>query len=45
LEVVLHPDQPEEEGVAIALDLMARLGISRDQLVQTAYIDLLRDRP
>ena len=45
LEVVLHPDQPEAEGVAIAQDLLARLGISRDQLVQTAYIDLLRDRP
>ena len=45
LEVVLHPDQPEAEGVAIALDLLHRLGIARDQLVQSAYIDLLRDRP
>jgi predicted adenylyl cyclase CyaB len=45
LEVVLHPDQSEAEGVAIALDLLARLGISGDQLVRSAYIDLLRDRP
>jgi predicted adenylyl cyclase CyaB len=45
LEVVLHPDQPEEEGVAIAENLLHRLGIDPDQLVQSAYIDLLSDRP
>ena len=45
LEVVLRPDQPEAEGVAIAHDLLHRLGIARDHHVQTAYIDLLRNRP
>jgi len=45
LEVVLQPDQPEAEGVAIAEGLLHRLGIARDQRVQSAYIDLLRDRP
>ena len=42
LEVVLRPDQPEAEGVGIAKDLMARLGITAQQLVEAAYIDLLR---
>ena len=45
LEVVLRPDQPEGEGTAIALDLLRRLGISGEQLVPTAYIDLLRELP
>ena len=42
LEVVLLDDQPEAEGVGIAHDLMTRLGISREQLVEAAYIDLLK---
>lgn len=41
LEVVLRPDQSASDGAAIARDLMARLGISRDLLVHEAYIDLL----
>lgn len=41
LEVVLQPDQSVCEGTAIARDLMARLGITPDQLVHGAYIDLL----
>lgn len=41
LEVVLRPDQSASDGAAIARDLMARLGISCDQLVREAYIDLL----
>ena len=45
LEVVLRPDQPEAEGMAIALDLLRRLGIPGEQLVPTAYIDLLRELP
>ena len=45
LEVVLRPDQPESEGVAIARDLLHRLGISPEQLVQTAYVDLLHTLP
>ena len=43
LEVILHPDQPEDEGIAIARGLMDRLGIAEDQLVERAYIDLLND--
>jgi predicted adenylyl cyclase CyaB len=41
LEVVLRPDQSASHGAAIARDLMARLGITPDQLVHGAYIDLL----
>lgn len=41
LEVVLHPDQEQGEGIAIAQELMRRLGIDQDQLVKAAYIDLL----
>lgn len=45
LEVVLRPDQTEAEGEAIALDLMNRLGIRAEQLVQGAYIDLPSRQP
>jgi predicted adenylyl cyclase CyaB len=41
LEVVLRPDQSVSDGVAIAHDLMTRLGILPDQLIHKAYIDLL----
>ena len=34
-------DQPEAEGVAIAWDLMARLEIGKQDLIEVAYIDLL----
>ena len=44
LEVVLRPDQDEAEGVAIAQDLMGRLGIAPEQLIREAYIDLLKER-
>ena len=44
LEVVLRPDQDEAEGVAIAQDLMSRLGIAPEQLIKEAYIDLLKER-
>ena len=43
LEVVLRPDQTEEEGVSIAEDLMSRLEIPAEQLVRKAYIDLLQN--
>ena len=43
LEVVLRPDQTEEEGVSIAENLMSRLEIPREQLVRKAYIDLLQN--
>jgi predicted adenylyl cyclase CyaB len=43
LEVVLGVDraQTREEGIAIAHDLMSRLGIVPDHLVETSYIDML----
>jgi predicted adenylyl cyclase CyaB len=44
LEVVLRPDQDETEGAAIAQDLMGRLGIGPEQLIEGAYLDLLRNR-
>jgi predicted adenylyl cyclase CyaB len=41
LEVVLHEGQSADEGTAIARDLMNRLQIADEQLVDKAYIDLL----
>ncbi len=41
LEVVLRDDEPPGVGLQEALELMARLGIGSDQLVEGAYIDLL----
>ncbi len=41
LEVVLGPDQGDAEGQAIARDLMIRLGVQEEDLIQGAYIDLL----
>jgi adenylate cyclase class IV len=41
LEVVLRPEQNASEGVTIAHELMVSLGISPDQLIDRAYIDLL----
>ena len=41
LEVVLADDEPVEAGQREAEDLMARLGIGADQLIETAYVDLL----
>ena len=42
LEVVLLPRQTEEEGAAIARQLMAALAITEEDLVDCAYLDLLR---
>ena len=41
LEVVLRDSQSLEEGAAITRDLMAKLGIGDDQLVDRAYVDLM----
>lgn len=41
LEVVLREDQSDAEGQSIAEDLMSRLGVEADDLVEDAYIDLL----
>jgi len=42
LEVVLTQEQTEEEGQAIATDLMQKLGIRKEDLLEGAYMDLLR---
>ncbi len=42
LEVVLRPHESVSDGVALAHELMARLGIAQDQLVTGAYTDLLQ---
>jgi predicted adenylyl cyclase CyaB len=42
LEVVLSDGEAAEAGEAIANDLMNRLGISSNQLVDKAYVDLLQ---
>ncbi len=41
LEVVLRPDQDAAEGEALAMDLMSRLGVKQEDLVDVAYLDLL----
>ncbi|KAJ8922490.1 hypothetical protein NQ315_007518 [Exocentrus adspersus] len=41
LEVVLKPDQPAEEGEKIALDLMSKLEVNKEDLISNAYADLL----
>ncbi len=43
LEVVLHPDQSVADGICIANDLIKRLGIVKSDLVDSAYIDLLKE--
>ncbi len=44
LEVVLRPEQNASDGVTVAHELMAKLGIPPNQLIDRAYIDLLQDR-
>jgi len=41
LEVVLRPDQSEDEGKRIAEKLLAELGIEKQELIAEAYVDLL----
>ncbi len=41
LEVVLQPDQTDEQGQAIAEDLMRKLGIREEDLIEGAYMDLM----
>lgn len=41
LEVVLSEGEAAEAGAAVARDLMQKLGIRPDQLIEGAYIDLL----
>jgi len=42
IEVVLSPGQTTSEGTDIAHSLMQRLGISENDLIDAAYIDMLR---
>jgi predicted adenylyl cyclase CyaB len=42
LEVVLRDDQSSEDGEEVASSLMQNLGITADQLVAEAYVDLLQ---
>jgi len=42
LEVVLRPDQDARDGLALARRLMTELGIFASQLVDRAYVDLLK---
>jgi predicted adenylyl cyclase CyaB len=41
IEVVLSDEQSAESGETVAHDLMRKLGISPDQLIEGAYVDLL----
>lgn len=41
LEVVLSPNQSQNEGAAIAEQLMSQLGVKNEDLIEVAYIDLL----
>lgn len=46
LEVVLSEGESAEAGVAVANDLLARLGVAQEQLVAEGYVDLLaKERP
>lgn len=41
LEVVMRPDQNDDDGKKIADELMTQLGINACDLIESAYIDLL----
>jgi predicted adenylyl cyclase CyaB len=41
LEVVLSPEEPDEQGRAVAADLMKQLEIDPQDLIDGSYIDLL----
>ena len=41
LEVVLRPEQSTADGIQVAEDLMEKLGITSDSLLDKAYVDLL----
>ena len=44
LEVVLRDGQTDAEGKAIAEELMTRLGVREEDLLEGAYMDLLEQR-
>jgi predicted adenylyl cyclase CyaB len=43
LEVVLSPEQNENEGKQIAKDFVNKFGISKKDLIDFSYIDLLEN--
>ena len=45
LEVVMQDGQSDSEGQTIAEDLMARLGVEKTDLLEGAYMDLLKSSP
>lgn len=45
LEVVLAEGESNETGISVAHELLKRLAISPQQLVEEAYIDLLAKLP
>jgi adenylate cyclase len=45
LEVVMREGQGDPEGQAIAEDLMRRLGVREEALIEGAYIDLIEASP
>jgi len=44
LEVVLRPEQSDTEGQAVASDLMTRLGVQEQDLIEGAYMDILEGK-
>jgi predicted adenylyl cyclase CyaB len=44
LEIVLSENQSEQEGETFAADLMSKLGIQENDLIDVAYIDLLEQQ-
>jgi predicted adenylyl cyclase CyaB len=44
LEVVLRPDQSDEDGRQVAADLMEKLGVLPGDLLEGAYMDLLEGK-
>ena len=44
IEVVLQRGQKAEDGVKVAQDLMIRLGIREEDLIEKAYVDLLKEQ-
>ena len=44
LEVVMREGQSDAEGQAVAEDLMRRLGIREEALIEGAYMDLIESR-
>ena len=42
LEVVMRPEQSEQEGKQIAEGLLSELGIGKSELLAQAYIDMLK---